>query len=302
MKAILATGPQSVHYADKAMPAVGRGQVLVHVLAAGVNPVDWKMLSHASSTRPRTPGCDFSGVVAALGPGVHAFQLGDAVYGSLGVVADGTFAEYITGPADFMARKPRSLSHEQAAAVPVAATTAWQALFDYANVQAGQRVLVHAAAGGVGLFAAQLAKWKGAYVIGTASGRNEAFVRALGVDEFIDYGRTAFERALPAVDVVVDTVGGATADKSWAVLKKGGFFVSAVGAANEQQALQHRVRAANFLVVPDASQLQQIGQLLDAGQLRVHVQQTFPLSAAAEALDLSRQGHVRGKLVLTTPG
>ncbi len=298
MKAIIAQGADSLNYTDKPPPIAGPGQVLVQVYAAGINPVDWKVLGRASAAQPMTPGCDFSGVISAVGAGVSQLKVGDAVYGSVGVIAEGTYAECIAVAADIVALKPESLSHAEAAAVPVAATTAWQALFDYANVRAGQRVLVHAAAGGVGQFAVQLAKWKGAYVIGTASGHNQQFVKDLGADEFIDYTATAFEQVLRDVDVVLDTVGGTTADKSWQVLKKGGFFVSIVGSANEIQAQRHLVRSANFMVTPDAAQLAQIAHLLDGGQLKVLVQQTFPLAQAAAAQDLSKQGHVRGKLVL----
>ena len=230
------------------------------------------------------------------------FTKGAEVYGNLGPGPNGTYAEYLVVAADILAAKPHSLSHAEAAAVPVAATTAWQALFEYANLRAGQRVLVHGAAGGVGHLAVQLAHWKGAHVIGTASARNEEFLKGLGVNEFIDYENTAFEQVLHNLDVVFDTVGGETAARSWPVLKPGGFFVSSVGAANEEQAQAHRARSANFQVSPDAGQLAQLALLLDEGRLKISLQQTFPLAEAAAAQALGRQGHVRGKLVLPMNG
>jgi NADPH:quinone reductase-like Zn-dependent oxidoreductase len=201
-------------------------------------------------------------------------------------------------PAEEVALKPKSLDFTKAAAVPLAALTAWQGLFDVGGLKPGQKVLIHAAAGGVGSFAVQFAKWKGAHVIGTASGRNVQFVRELGADEVIDYTKTAFEEAVDNVDLVFDTMGGETQKRSWQVLKKGGILVSILGQPPQKDADAWGVRQASFVVKPDAAELGQIADLIDSGDVKPVVETVLPLSDARKAQELSQTGHTRGKIVL----
>jgi NADPH:quinone reductase-like Zn-dependent oxidoreductase len=296
-------GPEVLVYEDAPLPKPGPEDILVRVHAAGVNPVDWKirekhlskMLHH---TLPLIPGWDFSGVVEAAGSGAGEWKKGDEVYARPDIARDGAYAEYIAVRASEVARKPRSLEHTDAAAMPLAALTAWQALFDAAGLEAGQRVLIHAAAGGVGGFAVQLAKWRGAYVIGTASERNCEYVRGLDADVVVDYEKTPFEEVVSDVDVVFDTMGGDTQERSWKTLKKGGILISIVSPPNAETAASHNVRQAFVFVLPNAGQLTQLAGLADSGVLNVTVDTVLPLSEARQAQELSKAGHTRGKIVL----
>ena len=210
----------------------------------------------------------------------------------------GTYAEYVVVKETEAALKPRSLDHIHAAAIPVVALTAWQALFDKGGLNKGQKVLIHGAAGGVGSFAVQLAKWKGAHVIGTASGRNQAFLRELGVDEPINYEKVSFEDVVHDVDVVLDTLGGDTQNRSWKVLKKGGILVSIVAPPSVDEAAKHGVRSVFFSAHPSSAQLSEIAKLVDAGKLKPVVETVLPLSEARRAHELNETGHARGKIVL----
>jgi NADPH:quinone reductase-like Zn-dependent oxidoreductase len=194
--------------------------------------------------------------------------------------------------------KPKSVDHVQAAAISLAALTAWQAMFDTTGLSAGQKVLIHGAAGGVGSFAVQLAKWKGAHVIGTASGRNQSFLRELGVDEPIDYEKTLFEDVVHDVDVVLDTIGGDTQKRSWKVLKNGGILVSIISPPSAEEAAKHGVRQGYVFVQPNASQLAEIAKLVDSGRLKPVVETVLPLAEARRAQEQSETGHTRGKIVL----
>ena len=296
-------GPEVLQFEDVPRPEPGTREVLVRVHAAGVNPVDWKIREGklGKIPLPSIMGSDFSGEIEALGPDVAEFRVGEFVFGS---VADqsGSYAEYALAPVSHIVEKPKALDHLQAAAIPVPAMTAWQALFDKAKLGLGQKVLIHAAAGGVGSFAVQLAKWKGAYVIGTASGPAGGLVRSLGADEFIDYRATRFEEALREVDVVFDTVGGDTQERSWKVLKKGGVLVSIVQPPSEKIAAAHGVRG--LFLAEDASrseELTQIAELVANGQVKVNVETILPLRDARQAQELSQTGHAHGKIVLTVP-
>ncbi|HEY3705547.1 MAG TPA: NADP-dependent oxidoreductase [Terracidiphilus sp.] len=292
-------GPEVLLLDEIAQPAPGPGQVLVRVRAAGVNPVDWKiragyMKEVMPVELPVTLGFDFSGEIEAQGPGVNQFKQGDPVYGT----AMGTFAEYVvTGVAE-LAPKPHSLDHAQAASIPVGAKTAWQALFDVGGLTSGGKVLIHGAAGSVGSFAVQLAKAKGAYVYGTASGRNLDYLKELGVDEPIDYQSTKFEDVARDVDVVLDTQGGETQQRSFAALKKGGTLVSIVQPPSQEEAAKHGVKAMFLGSQPNVEQLIEIARLVDAGKLKTAVEAVLPLEEAARALEVSQAGHVRGKIVL----
>ena len=293
-------GPEVLKLESVPMLEPGQGQVLVQIYAAGLNPVDWKTREghFGKIALPAIMGFDFSGEVEALGPEVTDFRVGEQVFGS---VADesGSYAEYALADVSTIIEKPPNLDHVQAAAITIPAMTAWQVLFDTAKLRAGQKILIHAAAGGVGGFAVQFAKWKGAHVIGTASASNSELVRRLGVDQFIDYRSTRFEDVVHDADVVFDTIGGETQERSWKALKKGGILVSIVQPPPEKAAATNGVRGV-FMAVdakrPD--ELKQIAELVASGRVKVNVETILPLREARKAQELSQSGHARGKIVL----
>jgi len=295
--------PEVMGLEEVPRPLAGPGEVLIRIHAASVNPLDWKVRAGYLKERlqhrlPLIPGWDVSGVVEAVGPEVTAFSIGDAVYGMLDFRRNGAYAQYVGANIKDLALKPASIDHIQAAAVPLAALTAWQSLFEVAGLAPGQTVLIHAAAGGVGHFAVQFAKWKGAKVIGTASAGNESFLRELGADEVIDYRTTRFEEAVRDVHVVLDLIGGDTQQRSWKVLKKGGILVATLGIASPEAAREQGVLGQGIGVHPDTAQLGQIAALIDAGNLKPAVTAILPLAEAAVAHALSQTEHVRGKIVL----
>lgn len=300
-------GPGVLAYEDAPRPHPAPGDVLVRVHAAGINPVDWKireghlkeMLHH---TLPLVLGWDVSGVIAALGAGVTRFKVGDEVFSRPDIERDGAYAEFIVIRETEVALKPKSVDHVHAAALPLAGLTVWQSLFDAAALTAGQRVLIHAAAGGVGSLAVQLAKGRGAHVIGTASAKNHAFVRALGADEVVDYERERFETVVGPVDVVFDTMGGDIQTRSWKVLKRGGILVSIASPPSAEAPVAHGGRFAFVFTQPNAAQLAEIATLVDAGKLKASVETVLPLAAAVRGQALSAAGHTRGKIVLQVVG
>lgn len=311
MQAISATrpgGPEVLEPVTTARPRPGLVEVLVRVHAAGVNPTDWKSRRRGADDRKRDQeaptilGYDVSGVVEAVGPGVTLFQPGDEVFGMpLFPNFPGAYAEYVVAPPRHFAPKPVKLSHVEAAALPLVSLTAYQALTDFAEVRPGQRVLVHAAAGGVGHVAVQIAKALGAYVIGTASAAKHDFVRGLGADEVIDYRSQDFVEAAGRVDVVIDTIGGDYLVRDLAVLNDGGTLVSLTEVPSPElvaQAAARGVRAAFMLVEPDQAGMRAVAELVGSGQLAVTVEAVFPLAEAARAHELSETGRVTGKIVL----
>lgn len=296
-------GPEVLRYEEAPRPEPGPGEVLVRIRAAGVNPVDWQVREghrrEALAYRmPFVPGWDVSGVVEATGPNVTLLTKGDEVYGYPSVVRNGAYAEYAVVPEAELALKPRSVDHVLAASVPIAALTAWQGLFDAGGLRTDQKVLIHGGAGGVGSFAVQLARWKGAFIVATASGRNQEFLRNLGADLTIDYEKTRFDRLVCDADVVFDTIGGDTLKRSWKVLKTGGVLVSTVEEPSAETAAAHGVRAALVSTRADTAQLTEIAKLVDAGMVRPIVEAVFPLNEARRAQELSQTGHARGKIVL----
>lgn len=304
MKAIMINeyGDESVlNYTDVERPEPQNDEVLIKVHASAVNAVDWKIRDGLGEMfglkLPMVLGCEVAGTIEAVGAGVQDFKPGDAVYSFLSAFTGG-YAEYAVANQTEIARKPDSLDFENAAAVAAGALTAWQSIFDLANLQSGQRILITGAAGGVGSLAVQLAKAKGAFVIGTASGKNEEFVKSLGADEFVDYTKQDFEKAVKDVDVVFDTVGGDTQERAFETLKKNGFLVSAVQPPSEEKAAQYTVKTAMVSVTPNASQLNQINELIESGKLKTHVQTVLPLAEIKKAHELSKAGHTRGKIVL----
>lgn len=302
-------GPEVLSYEEAPEPRVGPDDILVQVHAAGVNPMDTKMRSgqwQGSSPRalPMILGWDVSGVVLDRGRQVTRFGVGDEVYGRPDFARDGCYAERVAVRAGELAKKPGTIDHLHAAAVPLAGLTAWQVLFDApsgfrgAGLRAGETVLIHAAAGGVGTFAVQLAKWKGARVIGTCSSEHVEYVRSLGADEVIDRASVAFDEAVRDVDVVADFAGGDTQQRSWRVVRKGGIVVSTVTPPSDEEAAAHGARAAYIQVQASALQLDELAMLVDAGMLHVLLSHVIPLASAREAHALSERGHVQGKIVL----
>ena len=296
-------GPDQLAYEDAPQPLPGTGEVLVRVHATGViaPELTWPETyqTRAGVTRALPiPGHDLSGVVEEVGPGVTDFTKGAEVYALTAFDRDGAEAEYTIALPGELAPKPRTLTHVQAAAVPLTALTAWQAFFDHANLSRGQTILIHGAAGGVGVFAVQLARWAGAHVIATASTSKIDLLRELGVSEIIDYTTTRFEDVVHEIDVVFDTVGSETLERSWQVLKKGGVLVSVAQPPSPEQAQAHGVRSVWFIVEPNRGQLIQIGALIDAGKIRPIIDTILPLSQARQAYEQGAQGHTRGKIVL----
>lgn len=296
-------GLEVLTYEDAPRPTPAPGEALIRVHAAGVNPVDWKVRIGRLQGRvhhhlPLILGWDVAGVVEALGTGVTNIKVGDAVYARPDIARDGAYAEYIVVRAAELALKPQSIDFIHAAAVPLSALTAWQSLFDAAQLTQGQSVLIHAGAGGVGHYAIQLARWKSARIITTATQRNAEFVRGLGANEVIDYTTTRFEDAAKDVDVVFDTVGGDVYPRSFQALKKGGVIVSLLNQPDEMLTRQYGVRAAYVFVQPHAAQLTQIATLIDEGIIKPHVEMVLPLSEARRAHELIEKGHTRGKIVL----
>ena len=296
-------GPDVLKYEDAPRPHPEPDDVLIRVHAAGVNPVDWKVRQGYLREKLRRPlplilGWDVSGVVEAAGPAVTRFKPGDELYSRPDLARDGAYAEYIAVRESQATLKPKSIDHIHAAAIPLAALTAWESLFDAAQLSLHQRVLIHGAAGGVGHYAVQLAKWKGAYVIGTASARNHEFVRRLGADEMIDYHAQSFEDVVRNVDVVLDTIGGETQQRSWQVLKPGGVLVSIISPPSSETAKARGVRQAYVFIQPNASRLAEIAALVDSGKLRAAVETILPIADARRAHEISQSGHARGKIVL----
>jgi NADPH:quinone reductase-like Zn-dependent oxidoreductase len=307
MKAVRfhAYGDASVlEYEDAPMPVVAADDVLIKVHAAGVNPADWQFRygyykDFAPRKLPFIPGWDVAGTVERVGGAVRRFTPGDCVFAMADMSRDGAYAEHMAVRASEVAGAPRTLPLEQAAGVPLAALTAWKALFDDGKLESGQTVLIHAAAGGVGQFAVQLAHRAGARVIGTASATNLDLVRSLGADQAIDYRSRDFTTEVGELDLIVDGVGGESRAKSWGVLRKGGTLAAvAMPPPDEAIARRHGVRSVMVAVQPDGARLEEIRALIDAGELRVIIDREFPLEQAAAAHRYSEARHARGKIVL----
>jgi NADPH:quinone reductase-like Zn-dependent oxidoreductase len=294
-----------VELAEVERPQPGENQLLVKVRAAAVNPVDWKIRDGLGEMFGLKPplilGCEVAGTVEAVGSrgrtDIGGFIAGDDVYGYLGAHSGG-YAEYVAAPASELVRKPKHIDFDTAASVPVAALTAWQGIFDQGELGSGQRILVTGASGAVGSMAVQLAKNKGAYVIGTGSGRNEEFVRELGADEFIDYKKANFEEEVSAVDVVFDTVGGDTQQRAFQTLKRGGILVSTVSPPSAEKAKEFGVMVAMVVMMPKPDQLAEIDHLLERGKLKLRVATVLPLAQVKRAHQLSASGHADGKIIL----
>jgi NADPH:quinone reductase-like Zn-dependent oxidoreductase len=292
-------GPEAIVCGDVSMPRPAEGELLVHVRAVGVTPTElewmptWTTPAGGQRPFPIIPGHEFSGEVRAVGPGVTDFAEGAAIFGMNDWYRDGTQAEYCIARAVDVAAKPRPLDHTAAAVTPISALTAWQGLIERARLCTGERVLVHGAAGAVGAFAVQIARWRGAHVIGTASAHNLDYVRDIGAEQVIDYGAERFEDAVREADVVFDTVGGEILARSWGVLKPGGRMITI--AASGEQTSDPKVRDAFFIVEPNALQLAVLASLIDGGEIRPEVGAIFPLNQARQAYEHEPS---RGKVAL----
>lgn len=290
-------GPEVLKIAEMETPVPKDDEVLIKVRYAGVLPVDWKIRQGKAGKKqfPYTPGIAASGVIEQVGKKVEGFEIGDAIFGR---TKRGAYKEKATIPAATLNHKPQNLSFEQAATIIAGAETAWKALFTQGDLKAGQRVLIHAAAGGVGHYAVQLAKWKGAEVIGTASTDNQDFLKKLGVDQRIDYKQQRFEEEVADVDVVIDLVGGETQDRSWKIIKPGGKLVSLVGIHNPQAATDHLVTGIDNQESPTLRDLDQLAELMANGTIKTEIEKIYPLEKVREATLQSETGHGRGRILL----
>jgi NADPH:quinone reductase-like Zn-dependent oxidoreductase len=294
--------PEVIHTEEVATPVPQRDEILVKVHAASVNPVDYKTRSgHYPAVKqehlPLTLGRDVAGTVEQCGAGVRKFRPGDSVYAMLDR-EHGGYAEYVIVNERDLVGKPQHLDYAEAAAVPPAAITAWQGLFDHGGLRAGQHVLIHGGAGGVGHFAIQFAKAKGATVATTVTAGDIEFVRELGADQPIDYKTQRFEDAVQDVDLVFDLVDGETQDRSWAVLKRGGTIVSTLSKPSQEKARDHGARGEHYMAQPDGAELREITALIDAGKVIPRIQAIFPFDEVREAQQQLEHSHVQGKIVL----
>jgi NADPH:quinone reductase-like Zn-dependent oxidoreductase len=287
--------PDVLHYEEADRPEPDDGEVLIRVSAVSVNPVDWKQRRGLAQTEvPAVLGRDVSGTVERSR--ADGFTEGDDVFG---MAASGGYAEYTTASAAAIAKKPDGLSHEQAAALPVAGMTAWQAVFDRGGLEHGQTALIAGAAGGVGHLAVQFAKHAGARVIGTGSSRNRDFVLGLGADDYVDYTEQDVRQAVSGVDMAFDTVGGDTTQALVPTVREGGVLVTIASAPPEEAARARGVRAEMLVMTPSSEQLARIAELVAGGEVRVEISQVLPLTEVRRAHELSESGHTRGKIVLT---
>jgi NADPH:quinone reductase-like Zn-dependent oxidoreductase len=296
-------GPEVLKYEDVPRPEPKDDEVLVRVMAAGVNPVDTYVRQGRSKggsvEQAMILGYDIAGVVEKAGDQVKNFKPGDAVYAYLSVPRGGGYAQYAIVKPEEMSRKPKNIDFEKAAAVPLAATTAWQALVDTAKIESGQTVLIHGGSGGVGSFAVQIAKARGAKVIATASTANQDLLKQLGVDRPIDYTKTKFEDVVKDVNVILNAVRGDTLARSYGVVKKGGIIVSITDEPDAAECAKHEIRCLRMMAHPDAKVLEELTKLIEANKITPFVSQTFPLADAAKAHEQIETHHTRGKIVLT---
>lgn len=304
MKAIVvheSGGPEVLKYEDAPRPEPKEDEILIRVMAAGVNPVDAMIRTgrfHGGGKLPFIPGMDVAGVVEKTGAKITKFKAGDPVYAYLSFKEQGGYAEFAIAKEGEVSIKPKTITFEAAAAVPLAATTAWQALIDTAKIDKGQTVLIHGGTGGVGHFAIQIAKARGAKVIATASTANQGLLKELGVDQAIDYTTTKFEDVVKDVDVVLDAVRADTLSRSYGVVKKGGMIVSITDQPDQAECDKRGIRGAFLSAHPDAKVLEELAKLIDAKKIKPVVSQVFPLADAAKAHQQIETRHTRGKIVL----
>ena len=307
MKAIVIEqygGAEELVEKELSKPVIQDNQVLIEMHATSINPIDWKVREGYLKEMiplefPLILGWDAAGVVSEVGKNVTNFNVGDEVF-ARPAMPSGTYSEYVAVEEELVALKPKSLSFKEAASVPLAGLTAWQCLVDFGQIKEGDKVLIHAGSGGVGSFGIQIAKSFGAHVISTASGKNEAFLKELGVDEFINYETTDFADVVKDVDLVVDTMGGEILEKSQNVVKKGGRLVSITGQPDAEVAKANQITAESFWLNPNGKQLAELGELMEQGKVKAHIGHTFPLTAEGlrDAHELSATHHAKGKIVI----
>ena len=290
---------ENIRVEDIERPAVQPDEILVRITAAGVNPVDWKAVLNGYFSMPLILGSDIAGVIESIGPDVKNYSPGDEIIGSLQWNKQSAFAEYVATKENYITYKPVNLSLEESAGIPLAALTAWQALFDHGQLKAGQKAVIHAGAGGVGLFALQFAKWSGAYVIVTASERNIDFLKSVGADEVVDYTKHKLTDKVKDADMILDSIATPEVQlESFKVLKKGGRYVSIAGSVRDELKKDFDIHTNRFLFISNPVQLKQIVQLIEQGNVRVFIDRTYPLTEAKEALIYLHKGRARGKVVL----
>jgi NADPH:quinone reductase-like Zn-dependent oxidoreductase len=293
-------GSDQVHVENIPVPEAKTGEALVRIRAAAVNPVDWMVREKIYNPEgqdkvPMTLGQDFSGNIEKIGPhSKTSFHVGDAVFGE----TFGSFAEYAVVPLKDLVPKPRSLDFATAASITMPALTAWQMVIKTSKAAPGMKFLIHGASGGVGSFAAQFAKWKGAEVIATASRPSFEYLRSIGIDEIIDYKKEKFEETLKDIDVVIDPMGGEVQARSWGIIKKGGMLINLIGEIDEKAAKKFGVHAVEFAMEYDTKDLREIAHLVEQGLIRPHIAQVLPLDQARKAMDLNQHGQSHGKIIL----
>lgn len=307
MKAIVIEqygGSEELVEKELSKPEIKANQVLIEMHATSINPIDWKIRAGYLADGmpfefPLILGWDAAGVIAEVGKDVTQFEVGDEVF-ARPAMANGTYSEYVAVDENLVALKPKTISFNEAASVPLAGLTAWQCLVDFGQIKAGDKVLIHAGSGGVGIFAIQIAKSFGAYVLSTASGKNEDFLKKLGVDEFINYKTTDFTNVAQNLDLVVDTMGGDILEKSLDVVKNGGRLVSIAGQPNEEKAKERDITVESLWLNPNGKQLAELGELMEKGEVKTYIGHTFPFTAQGlrDAHDLSATHHAKGKIVI----
>ncbi len=289
----------NVYVEEVERPAINADEILVKIVAAGVNPVDWKAVLNGYFSIPHILGSDIAGIVETVGADVKNYKRGDEVIGSLQWDKQSAFAEYVATKENFITPKPKNLSLEIAAGIPLASLTAWQALFDHGQVEKGQKVVIQAGAGGVGLFAIQFAKWKGAYVITTASERNIEFLKSVGADEVIDYAKHSLSDKVKNADMVLDSVATPEVQlESFKALKKGGRYISITAGPREELLKGFDIFSTRFLFTSNPVQLREIVSLIEQEKIKVFIDRTYPLQEAKQALEYVHTGRARGKVVL----
>ena len=303
MKAIVSTakGLENIEVQNLPIPLIKKNEVLIKVNAIGVNPVDWKGQESGGFGNSYILGTDISGVITKIGSEIANFQVGDEVIGSLDWNKQGAYAEFVSSEQQFLTLKPKNLSLIESAAIPMAGLTAWQGIFDILKLKRNEKIVIQAAAGGVGLFALQFAKWAGAYVIAIASKKNELFLKSLGADMVIDYQTTDFSEVLENIDAVFDSVEAP--EKSFRILKKGGKYVgiSSLSSPIPNELLgKYDVTASKFLFTSNSNQLEKIVSLIEQEKVTIVIDKTFPLDEAKRALEYQKKGHSKGKNILVT--
>lgn len=301
MKAVIANkkGIENIEIKDISVPKIQQNEVLIKIKAIGVNPVDWKGLESGEFGDSYILGTDISGVIEKIGNEVTGFKIGDAIIGSLDWNKQGAYAEFVASEEKFLATKPKNLTFQEAAAIPMASLTAWQGIFDKLGLTKNEKIVIQATAGGVGLFALQFAKWAGAYVIAIASEKNSAFLKSLGADIVIDYNKIDFSEVLENIDAVFDSVE--TEDKSFKILKKGGKYVGISSLStpiSKKLIAQYDVSASKYLFKSNNVQLEKIVQLIESEKIKIFIDKVFSITEVKKALKYQKKGHSKGKNVI----